>query len=166
MFTDSEDETRTSSDDDNLPSDSSLIGLSKRQRALINRGGNTLRGDVVGLEPLSLDNLRFRNHSSAKTCHTKACNKIRRYIASGASKSDLLELRKQLKLLALELLYHHEKWYKGYKDKSPDEREPLLNWLNEIDNSHLELTADVQTYLERFDSTLTQEDQETLQAKQ
>ena len=107
LFDDSEEETTNVDDSGAIPKDSSLIGLTSYQRSLIKKGGNTLKGDVVGMDNQVEDECRYANHSYAKAGHTKACNKIRRLIASGVAKSTLRELRQQLKCIARELLYHH-----------------------------------------------------------
>ena len=100
LFENSDEEQQGSGIDQSTLDDSS-IGFTQHQRALIAKGGVPLKADVKGLPKLKEP--RFQCHSSANASHTKASNKIRRYIAGGIAPTDLVTLRQQLKLIAQEL---------------------------------------------------------------
>ena len=61
-------------------------------------------------------------------------------------------------------MYHHEHWYKSSKSKTPEERESIKDWLSDPDDAHLQVTSEIQIYLDRIDTSLTQEEAEHLQA--
>jgi len=86
-------------------------------------------------------------YPTAKSSHTKAGNKIRRYIAGGIPPTDLITLRQELKLIAQEVLVHHETWYHSFKD-SADAKISAMEWLSKFEDAHLELTTEIQIYLD------------------
>lgn len=145
LFEDS-DEDPTSNDGDQSVLDDSSIGFTQQQRSLIAKGGVLLKADVKGMPKLK--EFRYQCHSSAKSGHTKAGNKIRRYIAGGISPTDLIRLRQELKLIAQEIIAHHESWYHSFKDNAGG-KTSAMDWLSKVEDAHLELTAEVQIYLDR-----------------
>ena len=90
LFEDS-DEDPTSNDGDQSVQYDSSIGFTHHQRSLIAKGGVPLKADVKGMQKMK--EFRYQCHSTSKAGHTKAGNKIRRYIAGGISPTDLITLR-------------------------------------------------------------------------
>ena len=111
------------------------------------KGGLSLLKDIEDLPKLTFLNTKYVSHSTARSAHTKACRKIRLHIASGGNPMQIMAFRHELKKIAQEIILHHEA---VMNDQIEDRgREAAREWLSEVDENHIEITSEMQIYIDR-----------------
>jgi len=70
--------------------------------------------------------------------------KIRLHIASGGNPMQIMASRHELTKIAQEIILHHDVVMN--EDRA---REAALDWLSEVDENHIEITSEMQIYIDR-----------------
>ena len=111
------------------------------------KGGLSLQKDIEDLPKLTFLQTRYVSRSTTRAAHTKACRKIRLHIASGGNPMQIMAFRHELKKIAQEIIFHHEV---VMNDQTEDRgRESARDWLSEVDENHIEITSEMQIYIDR-----------------
>ena len=61
-----------------------------------------------------------------------------------------------MKLIAQEIIAHHESWFHSFKDNA-GAKISTMEWLSKVEDAHLELTAEIQIYLDRTGASATED---------